>query len=58
MDFDAVNPLSLSSGTGKGSSSPRDGCFKCGGALFLNETATDVKSTGKQSFGKGKQSKS
>ena len=30
MDVDAVN--SLSSGKGKGSSSPRDGCFKCGGA--------------------------
>ena len=28
MDVDAVN--SLSSGTGKGSSSPRDGCFECG----------------------------
>ena len=32
MDVDAVN--SLSSGKGKGSSSPRDGCFKCGGAPF------------------------
>ena len=28
MDVDAVN--SLSSGKGKGSSSPRDGCFECG----------------------------
>ena len=28
MDVDAVN--FLSSGTGKGSSSPRDGCFECG----------------------------
>ena len=37
MDVDAVN--SLSSGKGKGSSSPRDGCLKCGGAHFYNETA-------------------
>ena len=36
MDVDAVN--SLSCGKGKGSSNPRDGCFKCGGAHF-NETA-------------------
>ena len=32
MDVDAVN--SLLSGKGKGSSSPRVGCFKCGGAHF------------------------
>ena len=32
MDVDAVD--SLSSSKGKGSSSPRDGCFKCGGASF------------------------
>ena len=32
MGVDAVN--SLSSGKGIGSSSPRDGCFKCGGAHF------------------------
>ena len=32
MDVDAVN--SLSSGKGKGSSSPRDRCFKCGGTHF------------------------
>ena len=55
MDVDAVN--SLSSGEGKGSSSPRDGCFKCGGAYFQRE-CNARKSTGKQSYGKGKQSKS
>ena len=32
MDVDAVN--SLSSAKAKGSSSPRCGCFKCGGAHF------------------------
>ena len=31
-DVDVVS--SLSSGKRKGSSSPRDGCFKCGGAIF------------------------
>ena len=55
MDVDAVN--SLSSGKGKGSSSPRDGCFKCGGAHFQRD-CNARKSTGKQSYGKGKQSKS
>ena len=35
MDVDGVN--SLSSGKGKGSSSPRDGCFKCGGAQFQRD---------------------
>ena len=34
MDVDAVNSLSLSSSKGKRSSSPRDGCSKCGGAHF------------------------
>ena len=33
VDVDA-GQLSLSSGKGKGSSGPRDGCFKCGGAHF------------------------
>ena len=55
MDVDAVN--SLLSGKGKGSSSPRDGCFMCGGANF-NETANARMNTGKQSSGKDKQSKS
>ena len=55
MDVDAVN--SLSSGKGKGSSSPRDGCFKCGGAHFQRD-CNARKNTGKQSSGKGKQSKS
>ena len=55
MDVDAVN--SLSSGTGIGSSSPRDGRFKCGGAHFQRD-CNARKNTGKQSSGKGKQSKS
>ena len=50
MDVDAVN--CLSSGKGKGSSSPRDGCFKCGGAHFQRD-CNARKSTGKQSSGKG-----
>ena len=53
MDVDAVN--SLSSGKKKGSSSPRDGCFKCGGAHFQRECHAH-KGNGKQSSGKGKQS--
>ena len=51
MDVDAVN--SLSSGKGKGSSSPRDGCFQCGGAHFQRD-CNARKNTGKQSSGKGK----
>ena len=54
-DVDAVN--SLSSGKGKGSSSPRDGCLKCGVAHF-QRVCNACKSTGKQSSGKCKQSKS
>ena len=49
--------LSLSSGKGKGSSRPRDGCFKCGGAHFQRD-CNARKSTGKQSSDKGKRSKS
>ena len=55
MDVDAVN--SLSSGKEKGSSSPRDGSFKCGGAHFQRDYNAH-KNTGKQSSGKGNQSKS
>ena len=55
MDVDAVN--SLSSGNGKGSSSPRAGCFKCDGAHFQRECNARI-GNGKQSSGKGKQSKS
>ena len=55
MDVGSVN--SLSSGKGKGSSSPRDGCFECGGAHFQRD-CNARKSTGKQSSGKGNQSKS
>ena len=51
MDIDAVNSLSLSSGKRKGSSSPRDGCFKYGGAHFQRD-CNARKSTGKQSYGK------
>ena len=52
-----MRSTSLSSGKGKGSSSPRDGCLKCGGAHFQRD-CNARKSTGKQSSGKGKQSKS
>ena len=45
-DVDAVN--SLSSGKGKGSSSARDGCFKCGAAHFQRDRNAR-KNTGKQS---------
>ena len=55
MDVDAVD--SLSSGKGKGSSSPRDGCFMCGKTHFQRD-CNARKNTGKQSSGKGKQSKS
>ena len=51
MDVDAVS--TLSSGKGKGSSSPRDGCFKCGGAHFQRD-CNARKGNGKQSSGKGK----
>ena len=54
-DVDAVN--SLSSVEGKGSSSLRNGCFKCGGPHFQRD-CNARKSTGKQASGKGKQSKS
>ena len=47
----------LSSGKGKRPSSPRDGCFKCGGAHFQRDCSAR-KGTGKQLYGKGKQSKS
>ena len=49
--------LSLPSGKGKGSSSPRDGCFKFGGAHFQRD-CNARKGTSKQSYGKGQQSKS
>ena len=52
MDVDAVH-----SSKGKVSSSPRDGCFKCGGAHFQRD-CNARKGRGKQSYGKGKQSKS
>ena len=55
LDFDTVS--SLSSGKGKVSSSPRDGCFKCRGANFQRDCHAR-KGNGKQSSGKGKQSKS
>ena len=55
MDFDTVN--SLSSGKGKGSSSPRDGCLKCRGAKFQRDSHAR-RGNGKQSSGKGKLRKS
>ena len=56
MDVDAVNSLSRLPKE-KGSSSPRDGCFMCGKA-HLQRDYNARKNTGKQSFGKGQQSKS
>ena len=53
--MDAVNSLSFA--RGKGSSSPRDRCFKCGGAHFQRDCNVR-RSTGKQSYDKSKQSKS
>ena len=50
MDVDAVN--SLSSGKGKGSSSPRDGCFTCGRSKFnLNAMHAGKQSSAKASHG-------
>ena len=54
---DPMDVRSLSSGKGKGSSSPRDGCFKCGGEHF-QRACNALKGNDKQSSGKGKQSKS
>ena len=54
MDVDAVNSLSF--GKGRGSSSPRDGFCKCAGAHFQRDCNART-STGKQSSGRGKQSK-
>ena len=55
LDVDAVD--SLSSAKEKGSSSPRGGCCKCGGAHFQRDcNARESKS--KQSYSKGKQSMS
>ena len=51
----AVN--SLSSVEGKGLSDPRDGCCKCDGAHFQRD-CNARKSTGKQSYGKGRASHS
>ena len=47
MDVDAVN--SLSSGKGKGSSSARDGCFKCVQHIF-NETAMHARTQASNSL--------
>ena len=55
MDVDAVNSLSCCKG--KGSSSPREGFFMCGGAHFQRD-CNARKGTCKESSGKGKQSKS
>ena len=55
MDVGAVN--SLSSGEGKWSSNPSDGCFKCGAAHF-HVDCNASKNTGKQPSGKGNQNMS
>ena len=58
-DVDAIN--SFASGKGKGSSSPRDGCFKCGGTYVERDCSVHAnprKGNGKQWSGNGKQSKS
>ena len=50
MDVDAVN--SLSSGKGKGSASPRDGCFTCGKQIFnMNAMHAGKQSSAKASHG-------
>ena len=41
-----------------GKSDLSHGCFKCGGAHFFQRDCNANKNTGKQSSGKGKQSKS
>ena len=56
MHVDAVD--SLSSGKGKGSSSPRDGCFVSALEHIFNETALHARTQASKSSGKGKQSKS
>ena len=56
MDVDAVNSLSRLARE-KGSSSPRDGCFKCGVAQVQRD-CNARKGTGKQTSGKGNQSRS
>ena len=53
-DVEAVNSLSLSSVEGKGSSSPRNGCFKCDGPHFQRDCNAS-KNAGK---GKGNRGKS
>ena len=55
MDVDAIT--SLESGKGKGSSSPRDGCLKCGGAHFQRDCDFHV-TTRKGNDKRGKQRKS
>ena len=50
MDVDAINSLASGTGKGKGSPSPRDGCFKCGGNHVQRDGAAHVtprKSNGK-----------
>ena len=54
-DVDAIN--SSASGEGKGSPSPRDGCFKCGGAHLQRDCNVDA-TPRKGNDKKGKQSKS
>ena len=42
MDVDAINSLASGTGKGNGSSSPRSGCFKCGGYHFQTPMLTSA----------------
>ena len=42
MDVNVVSSLASGTGKGKGSSSPRGGCFKCGGNHFQRECTIRV----------------
>ena len=57
MDVDAVNALASGTGIRKESSSPRDGCFKCGGNHFQRDCNVHV-TTRKGNGKKDKPSKS
>ena len=57
MDVDAIKSLESGTGKGKGSSSPRDGCFKCGGNNVQRYSSNRV-TPRKGNRKKGKQSKS
>ena len=56
MDVDEVNALASGTGIRKESSSPRDGCFKCGGNQFQRDCNVHV--TTRNGNGNGKKDKS